>query len=162
MSAVIDPTPPRHDAISERFRVGAKVVTPTRTVSREDIETFAHLTGDENPMHLDEAFAHRQLFGGIVAHGLLTLSLTLGLWYRARLFDQDIVVFSGIDKLRFVRPVRPGDTLTAELMIVRRTASSHGDLVDLDNTTRNQRAETVLSFSARLLLATTPRGPATP
>ena len=137
--------------------MGATVHTPTRTVSPEDIATFAHLTGDENPMHLDEPFARRQLFGGIVAHGLLTLSLTLGLWYRAGLFDQDIVVFSGIDKLRFVKPVRPGDTLSAELTIVRRAPSAHGELVDLDNSTRNSRGETVLSFSARLLLADLPQ-----
>lgn len=144
----------REGPTADGFLVGETVTTPSKTVSRADIEAFAHLTGDENRMHLDEAFARQQLFGGIVAHGLLTLSMTLGLWYRAGLFGREIVVFSGIEKLRFVKPVRPGDALTAQLTIVRRSPSAHGDLVDVDNTTRNGENETVLSFSARLLLAT--------
>lgn len=152
----------REGPTADRFLVGETVTTPSRTVSRADVEAFAHLTGDENRMHLDEAFARQQLFGGIVAHGLLTLSITLGLWYRAGLFEREIVVFSGIEKLRFVKPVRPGDTLSAELKIVRRVPSVHGELVDIDNMTRNGANETVLSFSARLLLAGPPTRSSTP
>ncbi len=118
-----------------------------------DIEAFAHLTGDENPLHLDEEFARPRLFGGRVAHGLFTLAITLGQWYRAGAFDGLIVVFSGIDKLRFLRPVRPEDSLRSQVTVVRHEASPRGDLVDLENTTFNQRDEAVLSFSARLLLA---------
>jgi len=122
-----------------------------------DIEQFAHLTGDENPLHLDEEFASRQLFNGRVAHGLLTLSVTLGLWYQSGLFDGLIVVFLGIDKLRFARPVRPGESLTSRLTILSREPSDRGDRVELENTTYNNRQEAVLTFSARLLLSR-PRG----
>ena len=138
---------------SDRFRPGEVVTTPSRTVSVSDIEGFAHLTGDENPIHLDDAFAARQLFGGRVAHGLLTLSVTLGLWYRAGLFNEWIVVFLGIDKLRFLRPVRPGESLTSQLKIVHREPSARGDRVELENTTFNGTGEPVLTFSARLLLS---------
>lgn len=137
----------------DRFRPGTVVPTPTRLISMKDIEEFARLTEDRNPLHLDEAFARGQLFGGRVAHGLLTLSATLGLWYRAGLFDGWIVVFSGIDKLRFLRPVRPGESLSARLTILRRETSPRGEMVELENTTYNEREEAVLSFSARLLLA---------
>jgi len=136
-----------------RFRPGAVLVTATRTVSVADIDSFAHLTGDENPLHLDEEFARRGLFRGRVAHGLLTLSLTLGLWYRAGLFEGETVVFHGIDKLRFLRPVRPGNTLSAKLTIVQSTPSPRGDVVELENTTFNERDEAVLTFTARLLLS---------
>ncbi len=149
----------KHEPPPDRFLVGGTTTTPIRTVSQADVEEFARLTGDENPIHLDETYAQRQLFGGPVAHGLLTLSLTLGLWYRAGLFDGHIVVFRGIDRLQFLKPVRPGDALSAEITILRREPSAHGEAVELENATRNARGEIVLSFSARLLLAT-PRGAA--
>ena len=137
----------------DRFRPGETVVTASREISTTDIEQFAHLTGDENPLHLDEAFAAGQLFGGRVAHGLLTLSATLGLWYRCGLFDGWIVVFLGIDKLRFLMPVRPGESLSARLTMVSREPSPRGDRVELENTTVNAKDEPVLSFSARLLIS---------
>jgi len=140
-------------ALRDRFRPGEVVTTSSRAVSVADIEGFAHLTGDENPIHIDDAFAARQLFGGRVAHGLLTLSATLGLWYRAGLFDGWIVVFLGIDKLRFLRPVRPGDSLRSEVKTLTREPSAKGDRVEIENTTFNEAGEPVLTFSARLLLS---------
>ena len=129
------------------------MTTASRTISVADIEEFAHLTGDENPIHLDDAYAAKQLFGGRVAHGLLTLSATLGLWYQSGLFDGWTVVFLGIDKLRFLRPVRPGESLTARLHMLTREPSPKGDRVDLENTTLNGTNEPVLTFSARLLIS---------
>jgi acyl dehydratase len=149
MTPAESPTP----VYPDRFRAGEVIGTPARNVSRSDITSFAHLTGDENPLHLDEEFARPRLFGGVVAHGLMTLSVTLGLWYRAGTFDGLVVVFSGIDRLRFLRPVRPDDVLTAQLTVTRHEGSARGDVVELENTTYNQRKEAVLSFSARLLLA---------
>lgn len=143
------PTAPTAD----RFRVGETVTTSVRTISTADIEEFAHLTGDENPLHLDDAFAAGQLFHGRVAHGLLTLSATLGLWYQCGLFDGWIVVFLGIDKLRFVKPVRPGESLSARLHVVSREPSPRGDRVELENTTVNAKEEPVLTFSAHLLIS---------
>ena len=137
----------------DRFQPGATISTPLREISVADIEGFAHLTGDENPLHLDDAFASRQLFGGRVAHGLLTLAVTLGLWYRAGVFDDWVVIFSGIDRLRFRRPVRPGEKLASHLKVVSRIPSAHGDTIELENTTVNGREEPVLTFSARLVIA---------
>jgi len=133
--------------------VGETVTTSVRTLSAADIEEFAHLTGDENPLHLDESFSAGQLFHGRVAHGLLTLSATLGLWYQCGLFDGWIVVFLGIDKLRFVKPVRPGESLSARLHVLSREPSPRGDRVELENTTFNAEQEPVLTFSARLLIS---------
>ena len=133
--------------------MGETVTTSVRTISVADIEAFAHLTGDENPLHMDDAFSAGQLFRGRVAHGLLTLSATLGLWYQCGLFDGWIIVFLGIDKLRFVRPVRPGDSLSSRLTIVSREPSPRGDRVELENTTLNAAGEPVLTFSARLLIS---------
>lgn len=145
-------------APSDLFRPGAVVTTPSRAISVDDIERFARLTGDENRIHMDDGFASQQLFGGRVAHGLLTVAATLGLWYRAGLFDEWIVVFLGIDQLRFLKPVRPGESLTSQLKILSREPSARGDRVELENTTFNRAGEPVLSFSARLLLSPPGRG----
>jgi len=134
------------------FRPGAKLTTTTRAISASDVASFAHLTGDENPLHLDEAVAAAEMFGGIVAHGMFTLAATIGLWYQSGYFEGHVVVFTGIENLRFLRPVRPGESLGAELAIQKRETSARGDKVELENITYNERHEPVLSFTARLLV----------
>ena len=67
------------------LKLGDKGTTPTVTVTREMIRQFADLTGDHTPVHVDEDFAKKSHFGGIVAHGLFGLALTDGLKCQADL-----------------------------------------------------------------------------
>lgn len=114
-----------------------------RTVSLQDIEAFAAVTGDVNPVHLDEEVAARTRFGGRIAHGMLSagfVSAVLG----TQLPGPGVVYLS--QSLRFVRPVRPGDVITAraevlELLVTRRR-------VRLATVCRNQLAEVVLDGEA--------------
>ena len=146
-------SPPTPASGIDRLKVGETVSTPSRTIHDSDVREFAHLSGDENPLHLDVEFAGTNLFHGIVAHGLLTVSVTLGLWYRAGLVECHVVVFTRIDDLRFLQPVRPGDALHARVRVLRREGSDRGERVELESVTMNQRDEPVLRFTARLLLA---------
>jgi 3-hydroxybutyryl-CoA dehydratase len=86
----------------------------TQWVGARDIETFAAVSGDTNPVHLDEAYAQTTTFGGVVAHGMLTaayVSAVLG----TQLPGPGAIYLS--QSLRFRRPVRIGDEVVARVTV---------------------------------------------
>src|SRR5689334_25099493 len=96
-----------------RISVGARA-SLTRVISDTDITAFAELTGDSNPLHVDDAFAVRSRFGRRVAHGLLSaglISAVLG----TRLPGPGAIYLQ--QTFRFARPVYPGDTITATVEV---------------------------------------------
>jgi oxepin-CoA hydrolase/3-oxo-5,6-dehydrosuberyl-CoA semialdehyde dehydrogenase len=104
---------PFRKALSE-LRVGDAVVGGPRTVSIEDIEHFAAFTGDTFYAHMDEAAAAANpFFDGRVAHGYLILSFAAGLFVDPA--PGPVLANYGLDNLRFLTPVYPGDELTVTL-----------------------------------------------
>jgi 3-hydroxybutyryl-CoA dehydratase len=98
-----------HGYVLEDLRVGESAGL-SRVVTAGDIETFAAVTGDDNPVHLDEAYAAASRFGGRIAHGMLSagyISAVLG----TKLPGPGAVYVS--QSLRFRRPVRIGDEVVA-------------------------------------------------
>lgn len=85
-----------------------------RTVQAADIEAFASVSGDRNPVHLDEAYAKAGAFGGRVAHGMLTASYISALLGN-RLPGPGAIYLS--QSLRFRRPVRIGDEVTTRVTL---------------------------------------------
>ena len=100
--------------MSEASVLGIKVgdkATFSKTVSEADVVSFAEITGDSNPLHLDEAYAAKTRFKGRIAHGMLSASFfsaALG----TKLAPNATVVYLS-QQLRFQRPVKIGDTVTA-------------------------------------------------
>jgi oxepin-CoA hydrolase/3-oxo-5,6-dehydrosuberyl-CoA semialdehyde dehydrogenase len=98
----------------ETLRVGDTVVGGPRAISLEDIEHFAEFTGDTFYAHMDEeAAAANPFFDGRVAHGYLIVSLAAGLFVQPD--PGPVLANYGIDNLRFLTPVYPGDELTVSL-----------------------------------------------
>jgi phosphate acetyltransferase/phosphate butyryltransferase len=95
------------------FTVG-ETARRVRTVSMEDIESFAALTGDSNPVHLDPAYAATTRFGGVIAHGLIAVS-HLGAVLGTELPGVGAVYLG--HQLKFLAPVRPGDSITAVVTV---------------------------------------------
>ncbi len=85
-----------------------------RTVTAADIDAFAALSGDVNPVHLDAAYAGTTRFGGRIAHGMLSASIMSAL-LGTRLPGPPAVYVS--QSLRFLAPVRIGDRLIAEVAV---------------------------------------------
>lgn len=103
----------------EELEVGEARTTEKHTVTEEDIERFADLSGDEFYAHTDPEAAERSLFGEIVAHGYFVLSRAAGLFVHP---DEGPVILNyGLENLRFVAPVAPGDTIQAKLIVKRKT-----------------------------------------
>jgi 3-hydroxybutyryl-CoA dehydratase len=82
----------------------------TKTVSERDVELFAEVSGDKNPLHFDEEFAKTTFFKGRIAHGALTLSF-LSTVLGMQIPGPGTIVLNLA--LRFKAPVRIGDTVTA-------------------------------------------------
>jgi 3-hydroxybutyryl-CoA dehydratase len=85
-----------------------------RTITEQDIEQFAALTGDRHPAHTDQAWAEENLFGERVAHGLLVLSFAIGM-----VPTEAFVALRRIKNVVFKSPVRIGDTIHAEMKLVK-------------------------------------------
>ncbi len=88
--------------------------THSRLIAHEDIVTFADLSGDDNPLHLDDDYARTTMFGGRIAHGLLSASL-LSTVIGTKLPGPGAVYLS--QSLKFRAPVRIGDTVLARATI---------------------------------------------
>ena len=117
-----------------------------RTVRPDDIELFATVSGDANPAHLDAAFAASDPFGHVVAHGMWTAALVSAV--LGTKLPGPGTIYLGQD-LRFLKPVVPGDTVTATVTVRSKEASKR--TVVLDTACTNQRGETVLSGAATVM-----------
>ncbi len=100
--------------------IGYQLKTKRREITLDDIERFAHFTGDTFYAHMDEVAARANpLFGGRVAHGYLILAFAAGLFV-----DPDpgpVLANYGLDNLRFVKPVKPGDSIEVALTVKDKT-----------------------------------------
>ncbi len=104
----------------EALRVGETFYTEAREVTLADIEHFAQFTGDGFYAHMDEAAAKRSpFFDGRVAHGYLLLSFAAGLFVKPELGP--VLANSGLEALRFLKPVYPGDAICVRLAVKEKT-----------------------------------------
>lgn len=100
--------------------IGETLHTPARTITVQDIETFAHFTGDTFYAHMDDAAAKRNpFFPGRVAHGYLLLSFAAGLFVSPD--EGPVLANTGLDNLRFLDPVVAGDALSVRLTVKQKT-----------------------------------------
>lgn len=143
----------------EDYVVGAQRRSFGRTVTEADIVLHAGQTGDFYPHHMDAEWCRTQDFKQRIAHGTLVFSVAVGQTAGA----VNPVAFSyGYDRVRFVKPVFIGDTLTSRCTVKEKRdhprRADHGVVVELVEAL-NQRGETVLS-AEHLLLVRRRSGPA--
>jgi oxepin-CoA hydrolase/3-oxo-5,6-dehydrosuberyl-CoA semialdehyde dehydrogenase len=147
---------PFRKAMSE-LAVGDTVVTGTREVTLADVQHFAEFTGDMFYAHTDEKAARQNpLFGGIVAHGYLVLSLAAGLFVDPA--PGPVLANTGLDRLRFTKPVKPGDEIRAVLTCASKTprTADQGE-VRWDVQVLDQDDVTVASYELLTMVSARPR-----
>jgi oxepin-CoA hydrolase/3-oxo-5,6-dehydrosuberyl-CoA semialdehyde dehydrogenase len=103
----------------EDLEVGDTLITATRTVTDEDVAKFADLSGDHFYAHKDD-LAAQSIFERKVAHGYFVLSAAAGLFVDPP--PGPVLANYGLENLRFVNPVYPGDTIQAKLTVKQKTA----------------------------------------
>ena len=119
----------------------------TKTIEQSDIDAFARVTGDHNPVHVDEEFAKTTRFGRRIAHGMLTASLISAV--LANHLPGEGSVYLG-QTLQFVAPVFPGDEITARVTV--REIREGKPILKLETVCVNQREETVIRGEATVLI----------
>ncbi|PIE25491.1 MAG: acyl dehydratase [Neptuniibacter caesariensis] len=130
------------------FSVGDKFYGPGFTLSEGQIIEYA-LTYDPQPIHIDAMHAAEGPYGGIIASGFQTLSLCFRMLIQTREFETVSLGGPGLDELRFLAPVRPGDTIRTEAEIISVTPSqSKPDrgVMKIQVWGRNQHKDKVVSF----------------
>jgi len=141
----------------EDLAIGEVLHTEGHTVTAEDIDRFVELTGDSFYAHTDpEAAAANPLFGGIVAHGYYIVSRVAGLFVEPS--PGPVLANFGLDNLRFITPVKVGDTIRAQLTCKEKKArqtENYGE-VRWDLMVRNQDDEVVASYDVLTLVAKRP------
>jgi oxepin-CoA hydrolase / 3-oxo-5,6-dehydrosuberyl-CoA semialdehyde dehydrogenase len=148
-----DGTHPFRKSLAE-LRIGDTITSASRRVTRADIDHFAEFTGDTFYAHTDpEAAAQNPLFGGIVAHGYLVVSLAAGLFV-----DPDpgpVLANFGVDHLRFLTPVKADDSIAVTLtvkQITPRTSADYGE-VRWDAVVTNGAGDPVATYDVLTLVA---------
>lgn len=141
----------------DELRIGERLLTARRTVTEADIVNFACLSGDHFYAHMDKIAAADSLFGDRVAHGYFIVSAAAGLFVDAA--PGPVIANYGMDNLRFVEPVKIGDTIQVELTCKQKTPKPlrdpeqkpHGVVV-WDIKVKNQRNELVATYDILTLV----------
>ncbi|HEY1622856.1 MAG TPA: MaoC/PaaZ C-terminal domain-containing protein [Streptosporangiaceae bacterium] len=134
----------------EDISPGDQTVTGSRTVTEADIVNFAGVSGDWHPLHVSTEYAGRGPYGERIAHGMLVLSIATGL---APLDPETVLAFYGIDRLRFIRPTRIGDSIhvVSEVTSAEPRDEQSGFIVS-DVHIENQDDQLVASATFRMLV----------
>lgn len=144
----------------EDQQIGVVHLTPSRTVSESDINLFGGLTGDLAELHTSEGYARTTEFGGRIAHGMLNLSLMHGLVVRAGHQCSTGIALLGWNNVKFLAPVRIGDTVRARwTTIEKRDSRSRPDAgIVIDRIELlNETGEVVVSGEVAELVRKRPR-----
>ncbi len=139
----------------EDLRDGEIVELGTARVTEEEILEFGRRY-DPQPFHVDADAAQESLYGGLIASGWHTCALFMRLLAEGFLNDTASLGSPGVDEVRWPLPVRPADTLTATLEVLKtRPSRSRPDrgIVTSRGTLRNQAGESVLTLLATNLIA---------
>jgi acyl dehydratase len=140
------------------LKLGMRFKSGEVTVSAEDIKRFAS-EFDPQPFHLDEAAAQNTVFNGLAASGWHTAAIAMRLAVQARPFGPHPLMGAGVDDLRWMKPVRPGDALHLEGEVVELipSRSKPQGIARVKWTAYNQHGEAVYTFNP---IAIVPRRPA--
>jgi acyl dehydratase len=142
----------------EDFLPGQELPLEPHTVTRAEIVAFA-AEFDPQPFHLDEASASDTLLGGLAASGWHTCALFMRMMYRGWVAESASMGSPGVDSLKWLRPVRPGDTLSGRSIVLEvRASKSRPDrgFVRFRHEVTNGRGEMVMLAENPIMLSCRP------
>ena len=144
----------RIDKYWDDWEVGDKVITQGLTITESHIVNWASLSGDWFPLHMDEEFANNSPIGTRIAHGPMIFSLTTGLSLRSELGRSVAIAFLGLDRMRIITPVKPGDTIHCEVEVKEMKECRQKDrgIQSLLYHVKNQKGELVMEFELTVML----------
>ena len=142
----------------DEFEVGQEIVTVGRTITESDVVSFAGLSGDYNLIHTDAVYSQNSPFGQRVAHGLLVLSIAMGLAVRTGFIEGTVLAFREISNWKFIKPVFIGDTIHVLMNVIETKEFRRigGGNVTIELDVKNQNDETVMKGNWVVLMSLRP------
>ncbi len=142
----------------EDFAVGQTWTTQFRTIAEADVASFAGWSWDTNPVHTDAVSTAEGRFGERIAHGMLGLSVAMGLVSRLGVFEHCSIALLSVDGWQFHGPIRIGDSVRCTLEIVGARATSNGmaGILERHFMLSNQRGEDAQSGRIDLMVSRRP------
>ncbi|MFC1822165.1 MaoC/PaaZ C-terminal domain-containing protein [Thermodesulfobacteriota bacterium] len=146
----------------EDYILGEKKRTPGRTITESDLVMWSAFTGDWHPLHTDKSYAANSPFGERIAHGMLVLAVGSALIFRFGQYEilpKSFIAFYGMETVRFMNPVKIGDTLSLEWEVT--------ELIEKDekrgiftsrNVIQNQDGEDCCVYIQKILCGRKPKG----
>ncbi len=147
------------DFYFDDIKVGNRFVSPGVTLTEAEIVNFA-LKYDPQPFHIDAEAARGGPFGGLVASGFQSLALSFRVFYASAPYISAMAGSPGLEEIRWLKPVRPGDTIrTVTEVIEARASKSRPDrgIIKVRRHVYNQNDEEVLSVTAVEFLLRRPK-----
>lgn len=138
----------------EDYTVGEVIRSAAVTLSEADIVEFA-FKYDPQPFHIDKPSADQSIYGGLIASGWQVIAVTFRMLVQAGLLGEGSMGSPGVDELRWILPVRPGDTLRGEVEVLEmRPSASKPDrgIVRMAYQITNQKGETVCTLRSAQLV----------
>jgi len=143
----------------EDFKVGDRFESPGATVTEGQIIDFA-MHYDSQPFHMNVEAAKNSIYGGLIASGIHTIAITFRLFLMTGVISESNLGSPGFDDLRWLRPVRPGDTLRAVgevLEIIPSASKPDRGIIRFRYSTLNQNNETVLMVIGNQIIGRRPK-----
>lgn len=141
----------------EDFAAGDRVVTQGITLTDANIIEFG-LRFDPQPLHIDKIAAEQGFYGGLIASGWQVAALAFRLFWQSGFIYGGSLGSPGVDELRWLKPVRPGDTIFVEAEVTSLRLSSKGDrgYLSVAYAVKNQKGEDVLTMTGTQIMALRP------
>jgi itaconyl-CoA hydratase len=136
------------------FKVGDRIVTQAITITDAHLVSWAGLTMDFYPLHMDEEFAKSTPFGTRIAHGPLIFAMAIGLAYLQGFYEDSIIAWLGLENMRIPLPTRVGDTIRVEVEVKekRDTSKPERGIGIFTYKIKNQKDEVVMIYDNLLLM----------
>jgi len=137
----------------EDFELGTRYISKGRTITEADLVNFAGISGDFNPLHMDEQYAKTTIFGRRICHGVLGVALMTGLNQSLGITEGTMHAFLGLE-WDFLRPLFIGDTVHLELEVITARESKKPDrgIVVFACDLINQHGEIVQQGTRKMLM----------
>ena len=142
-----------HSKYGDDFNVGDVYTTSAITVTEAHLVTWAGLTMDFYPLHMDKEYAAKSDFGERLAHGPLIFAMAVGLVGMAGFAGDSAVAWLGANNMKMLGPVKIGDTITVVVEVIDKkpTKKPERGVQTWRYTVKNQRDEAVMVFDYTLM-----------
>lgn len=129
----------------DQFNLDDTFVSPARTVTEADVVSFAGLSGDFNPLHIDEEFGKTTPFGTRIAHGMLVVAMSTGMSNWLGVFEGTTLALME-QVIQYKSPTKFGDTVHLELKVLEKRETSKPDrgIVIFETKVCNQDGKAVI------------------